>query len=119
MKLSQLSSMLLLPSLALGYVGGPCSGSFNKDGDCICLDKGVCTGKWKGTLVTGKTDHWPCPNDPNNVVGCIINHCDGFFTECKWTSKCQYLGPRKSPFDFFFPNLRTERVGYKLTVNLL
>jgi len=98
MKLSIiLPSILSTASLAAAYVGGPCAKNFNKDGDCICLHQKTCTSKWNGQVVTGKKGNWPCPDDENDVKGCVISDCDSFFSLCKWTSDCpkNRLGPRR------------------------
>ena len=88
--------LLAIPPLAAAYVGGPCSGKFNKDGTCICLKDSVCkSSKWEGSVVKGTKGNWPCPNDDNSIHGCVISHCDGFFTGCAWTNTCKYLGPSK------------------------
>jgi len=84
---------LAIPSLAAAFVGGPCADNFNEFGQCICLKDSVCTGKWNGNVVTGTKGNWPCPYDDNTIHGCVISHCDGFFTGCAWTNKCQNLGP--------------------------
>jgi hypothetical protein len=99
MKSFTLTTLLLLSGSAFAFIGGPCSGDFNAEGDCICLKDSVCTGKWNGVVVTGKKPSWPCPHDDNSIHGCIVPHCDGFFTVCSWRNHCddQHLGPREQP----------------------
>lgn len=95
MKISALPAIFvaLLPILAKGAINGPCAKNFNKNGGCICLDKDVCTKKWSGTVIRGSTGNWPCPNDAKDILGCEISGCDSFFTGCKWTNRCESLGP--------------------------
>ncbi|KAK0745756.1 hypothetical protein B0T18DRAFT_410104 [Schizothecium vesticola] len=88
MKLSLVSAVLLLPTWAAAYVGGPCSGSHAAN-SCICLDKNVCTKTWGGKAVQGRSGDWPCPNDAADVWGCNMQQCMGFFTRCAWKSSCK------------------------------
>ncbi|GAB1312798.1 hypothetical protein MFIFM68171_03008 [Madurella fahalii] len=80
-------------SLKIGGVGGRCSNEWG--GDCICLDDGICRNKWKGTPYTGTPDNWPCPDDPDNIMACIIQPCLGKLepSQCLWREACRELDP--------------------------
>ncbi|KAK0712049.1 hypothetical protein B0H67DRAFT_493063, partial [Lasiosphaeris hirsuta] len=74
-------------------VGGRCSNQWG--GDCICLDEGICRNKWKGTPYTGTPDNWPCPNDPDNIMACVVKPCLGKVepAQCLWKEACRQLDP--------------------------
>ena len=93
MKLSTIA--ILFPALAAARIGGPCDDIWQKNHACICLKTKECREKWDGTVIQGDPGAWSCPDDPADVKGCLIDHCDGFFTGCRWTSHCKHLGPSK------------------------
>ena len=80
------------PALAAAYIGGPCDDIWQKNHACICLKTKECREKWDGTVIQGDPGAWSCPDDPKDVKGCIVDHCDGLFTGCRWTSHCKHLG---------------------------
>ncbi|KXX79944.1 hypothetical protein MMYC01_202304 [Madurella mycetomatis] len=82
-------------SIKIGGVGGRCSNEWG--GDCICLDEGICRNKWKGTPYTGFPGNWPCPDDPENIMACIVQPCLGKVepAQCLWREACRELDPGK------------------------
>jgi hypothetical protein len=80
-------------ALKIGGVGGRCSNNWG--GDCICLDEGVCRNKWKGTPYTGMPGNYPCPNDPSNIMACVVSPCLGKAkpAQCLWKETCNQLSP--------------------------
>jgi len=80
-------------SVQIGGVGGRCSNKWGSD--CICLDEGICRNKWKGTPYTGTPDNWPCPNDPDNIMACVVKPCLGKTepAQCLWREACNQTSP--------------------------
>jgi len=80
-------------SVKIGGVGGRCSNQWG--GDCVCLDQGICKNVWKGTSYMGTPDNWPCPNDPNNIMACVIKPCLGKTepSQCLWKEACRQPNP--------------------------
>ena len=80
-------------SVKVGGVGGRCSNEWG--GDCICLDRGICENKWKGTPYTGYEGNWPCPYDLSNIMACVIKPCLGKLepAQCLWKEACRELNP--------------------------
>ncbi|EUC32220.1 hypothetical protein COCVIDRAFT_33875 [Bipolaris victoriae FI3] len=82
----------------LAAVGGRCSNNWGDD--CICLDHNVCRTRWGGIAYTGYPGNWPCPNDPDNIMACVIPDCPGHGsgTQCLWREGCRSLnGDRVCP----------------------
>jgi len=77
----------------IGGVGGRCVNQWG--GDCICLDEGICRNKWKGTPYTGFPGNYPCPNDPDNIMACVVKPCLGKTepAQCLWREACGQLAP--------------------------
>ncbi|KAK4210699.1 hypothetical protein QBC37DRAFT_390293 [Rhypophila decipiens] len=77
----------------VGGAGGRCQNEWGSD--CICLDDGICVNKWKGTPYTGYEGNWPCPDDPDNVMACVVKPCLGQEvtgqTQCLWREACSKL----------------------------
>lgn len=77
----------------IGGPGGRCQNEWGSD--CICLDEGICVNKWKGTPYTGFKGNWPCPDDPDNIMACIVKPCLGQDstgqTQCLWREACSKL----------------------------
>lgn len=68
--------------------------------------------KWKGTPYTGFEGNWPCPDDPENIMACIVKPCLGQVvggqTQCLWREGCSEvldLGEILFPHFFFFMSL--------------
>jgi hypothetical protein len=80
-------------SLQIGGPGGRCSNNWG--GDCICLDEGICRSVWQGTPQAGTPDNWPCPNDLDNIMACIVRPCLGQVApaQCLWSEACRELNP--------------------------
>ncbi|KAK4150609.1 hypothetical protein C8A00DRAFT_17885 [Chaetomidium leptoderma] len=80
-------------SLQIGGIGGRCSNEWG--GDCICLEQGICENVWKGTPYTGSAGNWPCPNDPDGIMACVVAPCLGEVAPaaCLWREACRELGP--------------------------
>ncbi|KAJ5378132.1 uncharacterized protein N7496_005541 [Penicillium cataractarum] len=78
------SLLVALAPTALAAVGGRCSNNWGAD--CICLDQNVCSSQYGGQPYTGSPGNYPCPNDPGNVMACVINPCpnEGGNTGCRW-----------------------------------
>lgn len=72
----------------IGGVGGRCSNKWG--GDCICVDQGICVNKWKGTPYTGFEGNWPCANDPEGIMTCIVKPYLGKTqpAQCLWREAC-------------------------------
>ena len=93
-------SVSAVPSNGAVQIGGPggrCSNTWGSD--CICLDIDVCVNKWKGEPFTGHdASDWPCPKDPNNIVGCIVKPCLGKSapSQCMWREGCSQVDNSKS-----------------------
>lgn len=81
-------ALLFLPTSILAAVGGRCVNNWG--GDCICLDSNICRDKWGGTPYTGFPGNYPCPNDPHNIMACVIKPCpgQGASTQCLWKDTC-------------------------------
>ncbi|KAL2187594.1 hypothetical protein L209DRAFT_753642 [Thermothelomyces heterothallicus CBS 203.75] len=88
-------------AVQIGGVGGRCSNNWGAD--CICLDRDVCVNRWQGEPMTGTGPaDWPCPDDPNNIVACIVKPCLGKpeGSQCMWSEACRQVdnttasGPR-------------------------
>ncbi|KAK4126750.1 hypothetical protein N657DRAFT_630719 [Parathielavia appendiculata] len=93
MKVIAALSTLLLPPVVLAVVGGRCSGSWDTKW-CICLDHNVCRDQFGGDALQGSPGNWPCPNDPDNVMGCrITRNCPtkDFHTACLWRNMVSAL----------------------------
>jgi len=46
--------------------------------------------------IEGRSGNWPCPKDPENVWGCNMGQCLGFFfTRCAWKSSCKRWSNRR------------------------
>ncbi|KAK4672066.1 hypothetical protein QC763_100970 [Podospora pseudopauciseta] len=88
MKLT-LALIAAIAAPALAAVGGRCSNNWG--GDCICLDSSVCRNRWGGTPYTGSPGNWPCPNDPDNIMACVVKPCpgQGSGTQCLWRNACR------------------------------
>ena len=73
----------------LAAVGGRCSNNWGDD--CICLDLNVCRDRWGGIAYSGSAGNWPCPNDPDNVMACVVKDCPGkgSGTQCLWREGCR------------------------------
>ncbi|KAK3387366.1 hypothetical protein B0H63DRAFT_392855 [Podospora didyma] len=69
-------------------LGGRCANGWGSD--CICLDESTCRNKWKGTPYTGYSPNWPCPNEPDNVMACVVKPCLGQVApaQCLWKEAC-------------------------------
>lgn len=82
-------ALLFLPAPILAKVGGRCSSNY--DAQCICLDSNTCLNKYGGVAYSGSPGRYPCPSDPNNVVGCIIRPCprQGSNTQCLFKDACR------------------------------
>jgi hypothetical protein len=78
----------LLPAPILAAVGGRCSNNWG--GDCICLDSTECRDKWGGKAYTGSPGNWPCPNDADNIMACVVKPCPGVggSSQCLWSNVC-------------------------------
>ena len=87
------SSPTAPPPLKIGGVGGRCSNQWGAD--CVCLDSGICRDVWRGTPYTGYEGNWPCPDDPNNVMACVVKPCLGKAkgSQCMWREACRELNP--------------------------
>jgi len=73
-----------------GGGGGRCANEWG--GDCICLDRGICSNRWKGVPYTGTVDNRPCPDDPDDdVMACIVQPCLGRSepSQCLWREACR------------------------------
>ncbi|KAK4248557.1 hypothetical protein C7999DRAFT_31050 [Corynascus novoguineensis] len=82
-------------AVQLGGVGGRCSNNWGLD--CICLERDVCINRWTGEPMTGTgPNDWPCPDDPPDIVACIIRPCLGMST----SSPSQYHMSEKAIRDF-------------------
>jgi hypothetical protein len=90
-----------LPSagaVQVGGSGGRCTSEYWGP-NCICLDGNVCQNKWKGKTYSGNgPGHWPCPNDPNNIVACLVQPCLGkaLPSQCLWREACSQVDNSKS-----------------------
>ncbi|EUC47847.1 hypothetical protein COCMIDRAFT_24245 [Bipolaris oryzae ATCC 44560] len=86
-------TLLLSAAPTLAAVGGRCSNNWGAE--CICLDSDECSYTWGGTPYTGTSGNWPCPSDPENIVGCVIPDCPGHGsdTQCLWRDGCQSVNP--------------------------
>ncbi|KAM7183244.1 hypothetical protein V8F20_012693 [Naviculisporaceae sp. PSN 640] len=77
----------------IGGPGGRCQNEWGSD--CICLDQGICVNKWKGTPYTGFEGNWPCPDDPDNIMACVVKPCLGQDitgqTQCLWREGCSQV----------------------------
>jgi hypothetical protein len=85
----KLSAILALPLLQLplsqAYVGGRCAGTWGPQ--CICLDWRECESRG-GHSAEGTPGDYPCPSDPNNVMGCFLQDCAAGNTYCTWREGC-------------------------------
>ncbi|AEO58762.1 hypothetical protein MYCTH_2306305 [Thermothelomyces thermophilus ATCC 42464] len=82
-------------AVQIGGVGGRCSNNWGAD--CICLDRDVCVNRWQGEPMTGTgPGDWPCPDDPNNIVACIVKPCLGKpeGSQCMWSEACRQVDNR-------------------------
>ncbi|KAL1844216.1 hypothetical protein VTJ49DRAFT_3872 [Mycothermus thermophilus] len=76
--------------------GGPGGRCVNEWGsDCICLDQGICVNRWRGTPYTGSRGNWPCPDDPDNIMACVVAPCLGREkpASCLWREACREVVP--------------------------
>ncbi|KAK0717370.1 hypothetical protein B0T26DRAFT_709736 [Lasiosphaeria miniovina] len=85
---SRSSARAASPSESATPGGGRCSNNWGLD--CVCLDQGLCEARWKGKPYTGSEGNWPCPNEPDNIMACIIKPCLGQVspTQCMWREGC-------------------------------
>ncbi|KAK4185317.1 hypothetical protein QBC35DRAFT_503957 [Podospora australis] len=76
-----------------GGVGGRCTNRWGSD--CICLEEGICRDRWKGQPYTGYEGNWPCPDDADNVMACVVKPCLGQVdpAQCLWKEACRQLAP--------------------------
>ncbi|KAK0714473.1 hypothetical protein B0T21DRAFT_387151 [Apiosordaria backusii] len=72
----------------IGGIGGRCQNQWGAD--CICLDSGICVNKWNGTPYTGYEGNYPCPDDADNIMACVVKPCLGQTdpAECLWRERC-------------------------------
>lgn len=73
---------------ALATLNGHCAGHYD-DAMCICVQESTCN-SYNGQVVRGAPGDYPCPSDPNGVVGCRISPCKGadIVTRCYWSQAC-------------------------------
>lgn len=88
---ASLFALLVLPTSILAKVGGHCSNNWGED--CICLDKDVCRKTWGGIAYTGTPGNYPCPDDPKDIMACVIRPCPtqpkSGTTQCLWKEGCK------------------------------
>lgn len=96
-------ALLVLPTSIFAKVGGRCSNNWGED--CICLDKDVCRKTWEGVAYTGTRGSYPCPDDPDDIMACVIQPCPkkpkSGTTQCLWKEACK--DPSKSKYFFAHP----------------
>lgn len=85
---------LVYPVAILAAVGDRCSNKWGDD--CICLKSDVCK-RNGGVSNAGSAGNFPCPKDPDDVIGCVIKTCPGkgSNTQCLWKSGCQDVSKGK------------------------
>lgn len=95
MKLLALLS-LVYPVAILAVPGDPCSKGYGAD--CICLSTETCD-QYKGTAIKGTKGNFPCPKDPDDIIGCVIKPCKNRSgnTQCLWKSACNDVMPGNKP----------------------
>jgi hypothetical protein len=85
---------LFYPAAILAVSGDHCSNGYGDD--CICLTTEICE-QYQGTAIVGSPGKYPCPKDPDNVVGCVVKPCKnkGKYTQCLWKNACDNEMPSK------------------------
>ena len=62
---------------------------------CICYDRDRCN-NWPHGRPLVRTQwsdgSYPCPHDPANIIGCVVELCDGPGTYCSDLGYCQRNG---------------------------
>lgn len=108
MKLSSIPILLSLPASISAYINGRCSGRYN-DGACICIDHDLCVNTYGGRAYAGSPGDYPCPYDPNNIIGCEIYPCPGYYryTECLFKEGCDSVGGTPLAGKFPWPASRS------------
>ena len=45
----------------------------------------------------GYAGNWPCPDDPDNIMACVVKPCLGKTkgTQCLWKEACREVSPGK------------------------
>lgn len=83
-KVLSISFLAALAPSVLAAVGGRCSNNWGAD--CICLYSNVCSIQYGGQPYSGSAGNYPYPDDPGNVMACVINPCPqaGGSTGCRW-----------------------------------
>ena len=96
MKLVSLPILLSLSTSIMAYINGRCSGNWNH-GVCICIDHDECLNTYGGVAFSGSPGDYPCPYDPNNIIGCYITPCpgQGYYTKCTWSDGCSIINGRR------------------------
>lgn len=99
---SALFALLVLPTSILARIGGHCSNNWGED--CICLDQNVCRNTWGGIAYSGTAGNFPCPDDPKDIMACVIQPCPtkprSGTTQCLWREGCKNPSGSKC----FFPD---------------
>ncbi|KAK8920745.1 hypothetical protein VCV18_008048 [Metarhizium anisopliae] len=80
---------VLYPVAILAVPGDPCSAANGYGDDCICVTTEICL-QYEGNAMTGSRGKYPCPNDPANVIGCVVKPCHNRSsnTQCLWRDAC-------------------------------
>lgn len=119
MKFLSIPILFSFPASTLAYVNGRCYGRWN-DGFCICMDYDLCTHTYKGTPYDGSPGDYPCPYDPNNIIGCFIAPCpgQGGYTECTFAEGCEKAGgePLSGKFLRLIKSIEDPRSRYLYNV---
>ena len=71
MKLFTLLEMISMSILVSARVGGPCT-NFEK---CVCLTEKDCITFGGSPFSKFGNGGYPCPDDPNEIIGCHNNKC--------------------------------------------
>ncbi|EFY89683.1 hypothetical protein MAC_04336 [Metarhizium acridum CQMa 102] len=80
---------VLYPVVIRAVPGDPCSAANGYGDDCICVTTEICQ-QYEGNAITGSRGKYPCPNDPANVIGCVVKPCHNRSgnTQCLWRKAC-------------------------------
>jgi len=76
-----------IPTMVSCKEGNSCSntGDSNTGARCICLNKSKCKGQKVVKWANGK---YPCPDDNDDIIGCLAIPCYGDGGVCMWKSNC-------------------------------